>query len=546
MTGKDMIAIFAPDKNVKVYHYKEWWGDAWDARDYGMDYDPSRSFFDQFKELMAQAPWPSLVVDSANINCDYVNHVGTSKDCYLVFNVDHSENLYYSEISTHCRDSMDSVMLNKGELCYDVVDGNGSRIKYSENCDECVGMWFSKDCVGCSDCFGCVNLRKQSYCIWNVQYSREEYFEKLKSMDLTRYTSLENIKKQARAFWLQFPRRYYHGRQNVKSTGDYLYYSKNAKGMYQTVYMEDSKYCQFMTSPSSKDCYDITEWGENIELCCDSATVGDNSQNIRFSYWASRGASDIEYSMFVPGSQSCFGCCNMKKGKYCILNKQYTKEEYFALREKIIQDMNEHPYVDSLGRVFKYGDFFPYDLSPFDYNESFAYPYFKLTKEEALAAGFTWSERATNQYTATVHANDLPETIADTSDAITKEAVECIECKKVYKITEGELTLLRKLDTPVPRHCFMCRYYERLSRINPNALYKRQCQCSGASSENSVYKNTVSHEHGEGQCQNEFETSYAPVFLGDTPSVENAVQRSRAPDRPEIVYCEQCYQKEVL
>ena len=43
----------------------------------------------------------------------------------------------------------------------------------------------------------------------------------------------------------------------------------------------------------------------------------------------------------------------------------------------------------------------------------------------------------------------------------------------------------------------------------------------------SDYQNTVEHSHHKGKCPNEFETSYAP-------------------DRPEIVYCEQCYQAEVI
>ncbi len=42
-----------------------------------------------------------------------------------------------------------------------------------------------------------------------------------------------------------------------------------------------------------------------------------------------------------------------------------------------------------------------------------------------------------------------------------------------------------------------------------------------------LYKNLAKHHlHGEKHCPNEFETSYAP-------------------DRPEIIYCEKCYQQEV-
>ncbi|HEY4526141.1 MAG TPA: hypothetical protein VJL32_03550 [Candidatus Paceibacterota bacterium] len=42
-----------------------------------------------------------------------------------------------------------------------------------------------------------------------------------------------------------------------------------------------------------------------------------------------------------------------------------------------------------------------------------------------------------------------------------------------------------------------------------------------------AYKNFATHFHGENPCPTEFETSYAP-------------------DRPEIVYCEQCYNSEVV
>ncbi|MBI4119570.1 MAG: hypothetical protein HY456_01835 [Parcubacteria group bacterium] len=50
--------------------------------------------------------------------------------------------------------------------------------------------------------------------------------------------------------------------------------------------------------------------------------------------------------------------------------------------------------------------------------------------------------------------------------------------------------------------------------------------CTGRESDNEVYENATDHFHGEDHCPNEFETSYAP-------------------ERSEIVYCEQCYNAEV-
>lgn len=50
----------------------------------------------------------------------------------------------------------------------------------------------------------------------------------------------------------------------------------------------------------------------------------------------------------------CFGCVGLKKKKYCILNKQYSKEEYEELKGKIISDMK---------RSGEYGKFLPYEMS---------------------------------------------------------------------------------------------------------------------------------------------------------------------------------------
>jgi len=83
------------------------------------------------------------------------------------------------------------------------------------------------------------------------------------------------------------------------------------------------------------------------------------------------------------------------------------------------------------------------------------------------------------------------------------------------------------MNLPLPRLCPNCRHYQRLKQRNPLKLWHRRCQCAGKKSENGVYKNTTGHFHGEGRCPNEFETSYSP-------------------DRKEVVYCEHCYQAEVV
>ena len=168
--------------------------------------------------------------------------------------------------------------------------------------------------------------------------------------------------------------------------------------------------------------------------------------------------------------------------------------------------MNEMPYVDKKGRVYKYGEFFPSELSFFGYNETLAYSYLPLSEKQAEKQGLNWTKIEFNKHEITKKSSELPDNIKDVDDTILKEVIEDEENKRAYKISELELQILRQLNVPLPRKHFNERHYERVSKRNPMKLWHRKCMKEG--------------------CPNEFETSYAP-------------------DRPEIIYCEKCYQQEV-
>jgi hypothetical protein len=229
-----------------------------------------------------------------------------------------------------------------------------------------------------------------------------------------------------------------------------------------------------------------------------------------------------------------FGCVGLRNKQYCILNKQFTKEKYEELVSKIIVHMNEMPFVDAKGRTYRYGEFFPPEISPFAYNETLVQEHFPLTKEQAIGRGYRWKEPDTKEYQITKSSGVLPDHIRDTTDDILKETIGCAhegkcthQCTTAFRIIPEELSFYRRMNLSLPRLCPNCRHYERLAQRNPLKLWHRKCQCAGGKSENGIYQNTGKHQHQDNHCPNEFETSYSP-------------------ERREIVYCESCYQAEVI
>ncbi len=507
LCGKSMISMFPPDTKYLVYCPSCWWSDAWDGRDYGTDYDPTRPFLVQLKELNEKVPQQGLAVNQPTlVNSEYINHAATSKNCYLIYTADECENVLYSEIMLRNKDSMDGTMFGRSELCYGlIVSGDCYRVFFSEDCENCSEVYFSKDCVGCSDCVGCFGLRSKKYHIFNQPYSKEEYMEKFKEMRLDTHSGLGRVRAQAERFWKTRPHKFAHALRNADVTGDYVYETKNSKDMFDVVGpAEDSRFCQIMTMGSVRDAYDYTIWGNNAQRIYEGMIVGEGADTVKFCVQAWPNVFEVEYSEFTIGCSHVFGCAGLNKKQYCILNREYTREEYDKLRARIIADMDNNPYVDAQGRVYKYGEFFPFELGMFAYNESYAMDFFPLTKEEAIARGFRWREPDQSPYVATKKSGELPDSIRDVEDDILKEVIECAGCLRAFRIIPAELQLLRRFDLPLPRKCPNCRHFERMARLNPPRLWKRNCA----------------------KCGMDMETSYAP-------------------DRPEIIYCEQCYQAEV-
>ncbi|MEI6659841.1 MAG: hypothetical protein WCK91_00245 [bacterium] len=526
-TGQDIFSLYPPEAGRKMLSAAEWHGDSWDAGEYAREYDFSRNFFEQLFELDTDVPALNLNVSNM-VRSEYCANATELKDCYLVFASQISENCMYCTVTDQSRDCIDDSHTNQSERCYECFWVlNCYRCKFTIMSVESGDLWFCRDCLGCNDCFGCTNLRKSSYCIFNKQYTKEDYFNELKKMNLGTHVGIESARIQARDFWHKQICKNHQGVKNVNSNGSYITNSKNVNDSFLIREGEDLKYCQDLQVPSTKDSMDVSMWGDKTELCYETSGSGSNAYNVKFAWDCWPNVRDCEYSMHLRSCSDCFGCVGLKKKQYCIFNKQYTKEEYFILKEKIIRQMNDMPFVDKAGRVYKYGEFFPIQFSPYGYNNTLVADYFPITESEAENQGYPWVELKRGEYEITKKAGDLPDSINDVSDDILKEVIECEKCGKAYRIMEAELSFLKRENLPLPTLCVPCRHDRRISDRLKIELYGRICMCAGANDDKNLYKNTVSHVHGDSHCKEVIKTGYAP-------------------SQSDIVYCEKCYQQEVV
>ena len=529
VTKQDIISMYSGHVNFPVYSNEYWWSDNWDAKSYGQGFDFSRSFFEQLLNLDELVPRHS----TANTSCEnsvFSNMAFQSKNCYLVFGCVHNEDCLYGKIIWQSNSCMDGLYLYRCEFCYDSLDLVGcNNVHFSAESANCSDSYFLYNCRDSKNCFASRNLRNQEYVFKNKQYSKEEYLEKTHKELPLNYSKILKYK-----VWLTdsieksiFPEIFGINNENVR--GNHIYESKNTYQGFDIKKAEDSKY--LYTTNETSHSYDISFTGVKIEFCLEGLTIF-NVNNCIFSHYIS-SSNDVYYSQFCFNSNNLFGCNGLRNAEYCILNKQYSKEEYEELVPRIIEHMKQNG---------EWGEFFPSWMSPFGYNETVANDYFPLTREEVLhdrrpersegsledssvatllqnddassennsklkqGQWFNWSDYIPPSPEAkkTIPAEKLPDDIKDIPDDILNWAIICEVSKKPFKIIKQELDFYRRMNIPVPRKHPDVRHKERMKLRNPRKLWKRQCQ----------------------KCSKDIETTYAP-------------------ERPEIVYCEECYLQEV-
>jgi hypothetical protein len=489
LSGKQVISCYSIDKPFPVYENDEWYSDKWDGRTYGREVDFSKPFFDQWGKLRHSVPRLARILEKPYENSDYCNCASQVKNCYLVFSSNQNEDCFYGAWVNQSKNCVDCLNIEKCEQCFEVV---GCRecyaVRYSRDCINCSDSIFLRDCQGCRNCFGCTNQVQKQYVVFNRQKTKREYEDFLKQVNTGSNREMRAAREKIDSLLGDPIVKSYHGANIENSSGDYLRNCRNCELCFEGNDLEDCAYCQCLQS--AKDSMDHSYWGQGTELVYFTQACGYDCFRILFSNLCWSGCQDLLYCDHCFSCRNCFGCVGLRNSEHCILNKQYSKQEYEELVPRVMEHMKT---------TGEWGHYFPPPLSIYAYNETLAAEHEPMGREEVLKRGWLYlDERQEEKYLGP--KIEVPDDIDDVSDSICDAILHCERSGKPYKVIPQELRFYHQLRIPLPRLHPNERHADRVKLRNPRKLFTRTCA----------------------KCGKDIQTTYSP-------------------DRPEIVYCERCY-----
>jgi hypothetical protein len=490
LSGKAMISIFAPDSEFKAFDQDEWWSDKWDPMAYGRDFDFNKTLTEQLNDLNHAVPHMGLSTKKAD-NSIYTNFAVGMKNSYLVFGAADDEDCLYDNIIFRCRDVVDSLSIYDSELCYEGVGlRNCYRCSFLSNCRNCSDSMFMEECENCKNCLLCFGLRNAEYYYMNQFVGEEKIAQLRKELACISRNKIDELRDKFNVMKNKLPHIYSHIYGSEGCTGDIISNSKNCNWSFDVGNSENCSY--IYGQKNSVNSMDITYAALGVRYCYQLCSATGCEKSIGcFLCW---DCYNTFYSIECQNTSDVFACVGLRRKKHCILNKQYSKEEYANLVSKVIVHMQ---------KTGEWGEFLSKSLSHFAYNETVANEHFPLNKRQVIDMGLRWKDRE-NICIYQGEAKKVPDSIQETTEDIVKEIFQCEDCRKNYKLVGMELKFYKKMNIPLPKKCFGCRNRARYAQCNPRRLWLRECS----------------------NCQAQIKTTYAP-------------------GRPETVYCEKCYLKEV-
>lgn len=494
--NESMISIFAPECPFPVYDYMYFIGDGFDPFSYGTAYEQG-SPMDKLFAMRQIFPMPSFLNrDPSSINSEYSNGGRNTKNAYYASGCYGSEDIWYSNMAGRSRNIMDSRIVQSSEFVYGSLNGDHLyKCIYTYFSGNCTDSMFLFDCKNCTDCFGGVNLRNARYVVFNQQLSKEDYEAFMKS--ITPF-SRNILSECAERFWNLVKEKPMNASHNIGSKNVFGVGVDFSEDVYNCVDVSNSQHIRYVDAAlSHKDSMDILFSGGHSHHLYGSVNIGSQSSGVRFSI-SSKFCTDCEFVFNSKQLTNCFMCFGLQSKSYCILNKQYEAEEYFRIVDQIKSEMLQRgEYCDGPDLKF----------SAQAYNFSLAQIPYPLTDDQIqILGGYVGAEPDTNTSSMdTLQASDVPQTINEVSDDILSKAILCSVTGRPFRIIASELAFYRRMGLPLPI-------------VHPSVRIENQYRMA---QNGKMYQATCAH------CENSTTSMFDP-------------------NDGYTLYCEKCYQAEVI
>ena len=378
------------------------------------------------------------------MNSDYTNDSTHLKNCYIAFNAIEGENLYYFDCCLDNKDCVDCWSVSWSDTCYMSFGERLYKCFWCFYAFDCLESRFLYDCRNCEHCFMCSNLRNKRYHFFNQPLTKEEYESKLKEINLGNHEVLKEYLSEFEELKRTAIYKENHNINAVNCTGDWIQDSKDCHEVYYAY--ESERVAYSLGFFRHRDCCDMAG-ATNSELCYEVMTISaaDNYGD-KFSTFINN-CRNVEYCDLCRNSHDCFGCIGLANKSFCIFNRQYSEEDYWALLDKIKTAMLERG---------EYGEFFPPELSPYPYNFSLATSYSGFEDiDTAKSYGYRTEdireEPEEEIGLETIPSSRLPADIKEVDDSILSKAIFDEQSKKKFRLVRYELDFYRKHNLPLPR-----------------------------------------------------------------------------------------------
>ncbi len=361
-TGEPILTFIHPATGLRVLPDKIWFDR--DYIDKGRTLVIDQPFFEQLRALQLEVPvraehneeepQNSIARFSLGDVNSYFNMFCTAKNSLFsmwVLEEEDSAEVFNSVTVTN------SFNISDSQKIFNCKFIRGSR--------ECMDSAFLFDCRGCQYCFGATNKRNRKFIFFNEQLSEAEYRTRVDQIDFSKrsvineyYQKYVELIKQEGVWPENF------NEQAVNCTGEYLTKVNDNKFGYGSVNnVHDTYWVNYGTNNTFDSAFCSGMFSSNN---CFYSTNTTRSSKIRYSYHCT-SCQDLEYCIDCCNCESCFGCVGLNHKKFCILNQQYSEEEYWQLVDELKCKMFD---------AGEYGEFFPSNMATSYFPDSGATLYF--------------------------------------------------------------------------------------------------------------------------------------------------------------------------